>query len=400
MKFTKLSMAILAAAVLPVAANATLTVTPALLGYYNLDDSQDKQAAVYTNGTASEGFKINSDLYTSAAVGVELTPSTQFQVEYGVIDTHADNAAGTVTHDAQVRNVTGNFLIGTEQFTGYNPANKLKPYLLIGGGETTVKIKDSETGDRVMRHKDTIGNVGIGARYEVNDVFAVRGEARGIYNFENKYWDSAALAGLEVSLGKRSGAKVEAPVVEPTEVVTEEVVEFVPITPVELDGDQDGDGVPDSRDACPNTPRNVAVDARGCPEQVQVQENLQLELRVFFDYDKSDIKPQYRQEVAKVAAAMREFPNSTAQIEGHASKDSARSNARYNQRLSEARANAVRSMLVSEFGVPAHRLSAVGYGFDRPVASNDTAEGRATNRRVIANIQGNRVQTQTVERQR
>ena len=81
MKFTKLSMAILAASVLPVVANATVTVTPALLGYYNLDDTQDKQAAVYTNSNASEGFKINSDLYASAAVGVELTPSTQFQVE-------------------------------------------------------------------------------------------------------------------------------------------------------------------------------------------------------------------------------------------------------------------------------------------------------------------------------
>lgn len=207
MKFTKLSMAILAASVLPVVANATVTVTPALLGYYNLDDTQDKQAAVYTNSNASEGFKINSDLYASAAVGVELTPSTQFQVEYGAIDTHADNTAGTVTHDAQVRNVTGNFLIGTEQFTGYNPANKLEPYLLIGGGETTAKIKDSETGERVMRHKDTIGNVGIGARYKVNDVFAVRGEARGIYNFENKWWDSAALAGLEFSLDKRSVLK-------------------------------------------------------------------------------------------------------------------------------------------------------------------------------------------------
>lgn len=92
---------------------------------------------------------------------------------------------------------------------------------------------------------------------------------------------------------------------------------------------------------------------------------------------------------------MREYPNATAAIEGHASKDSKRSNARYNQRLSEARANAVKSVLSNEFGIAPNRLSAVGYGFDRPVAPNDTAEGKAMNRRVYAVIQGNKVTTVT-----
>ena len=170
-------------------------------------------------------------------------------------------------------------------------------------------------------------------------------------------------------------------------------VQFLPIFPAEMDGDKDGDGVPDSMDACPNTPQGVQVDARGCPIPVIYQEHLQMELRVFFDYDKSIIKPQYREEVAKVAAQMREFPNASATIEGHASKESARSNARYNQRLSEARANAIRSMLISEFGVSPQRLYAVGYGFNQPIASNSTEEGRAANRRVIAVIHGDRTQT-------
>ena len=118
-----------------------------------------------------------------------------------------------------------------------------------------------------------------------------------------------------------------------------------------------------------------------------------MELRVFFDNDKSNIKAQYQPEIAKVAEKMREYPNSTARIEGHASKTGP--SARYNQRLSEARAVAVKSMLTNEFGIAPNRLSTVGYGYDRPIADNDTEEGRAMNRRVYAIITGDK--TMTVE---
>ena len=151
------------------------------------------------------------------------------------------------------------------------------------------------------------------------------------------------------------------------------------------------DGVPDNLDACPGTPRNLVVDARGCPRQVDIDDQLRMELRVFFDNDKSAIKPQYRSEIAKVAEKMREYPNATANIEGHASKTGP--SARYNQRLSEARANAVKSMLSNEFGIAPNRLTAVGYGYDRPIAPNNTEEGRAQNRRVYAVIQGNKTTT-------
>ena len=175
--------------------------------------------------------------------------------------------------------------------------------------------------------------------------------------------------------------------------VAPQVEPVAPVVIADMFIDSDGDGVPDHLDACPGTPPNTVVDARGCPVQVNLVEELRQELRVFFDRDKSVIRPQYREEVAKVAAQMREFPSATAVIEGHASRDSARSNARYNQRLSEARANAVKSMLSNEFGIAPNRLNAVGYGFNRPIAPNDTDEGRAMNRRVEAVITGTRTTT-------
>jgi len=68
-------------------------------------------------------------------------------------------------------------------------------------------------------------------------------------------------------------------------------------------------------------------------------------------------------------------------IEGHT--DSRGSDA-YNQPLSERRANAVRDELVNEYDIDASRVSTVGYGESRPVATNDTDEGRAQNRRIEA----------------
>lgn len=432
MKLNKIALAVLAT--VATAASAGVTVSPLLLGYQYQDKAADKQREVLRTGkqlnkagekvdvSTNGGVALKSDLWTGAALGLELTPSTQFQVEYGVTNTDAKASDASVKlnkanlFDAKQQTVSGNFLIGTEQFTGYNPNSNFKPYVLIGAGQQKTEVTNKVAyekasaadaggvgsvvaGTKVAKSKDTIGNVGLGARYLVNDALALRGEVRGVHNFDNKWWEGLALAGLEVTLGGRLAPAIP---VAPVAVVEPEPVAVVePVAPVIIESnvnkvtDSDLDGVPDHLDACPSTPRNVVVDARGCPVQLNVNEELRRELRVFFDRDKSIIKPQFREEVAKVAQDMREFPNAVAVIEGHASKDSNRSSARYNQRLSEARANAVKSMLSTEFGIAPNRLNAVGYGFDRPIAPNTTDEGRALNRRVIAVISGNR--TSTVE---
>lgn len=389
MKLNKIALAVLAT--VATAASAGVTVSPVLLGYHYNDEAKDDQRKVLSVG--NQAVYADSDLYTGAAIGIELTPSAQFQVEYGVSDSDALTEDKTKVGDVEQQTISGNFLIGT----GYNPNTKLKPYVLIGAGQSKIKVENNQ-GQEVSESKDTIGNIGLGARYLVNDALALRGEVRAIHNFDNKWWEGLALAGLEVTLGGRLApavpvAPVEQPVIE--QPVVEEVVPVAQIVEEDRVIDSDRDGVLDHLDACPGTPTNVVVDARGCPVQINVNEALRRELRVFFDRDKSAIKPQFREEVAKVAQEMQAFPNATAVIEGHASKDSNRSSAKYNQRLSEARANAVKLMLSNEFGIAPNRLNAVGYGFDHPIAPNTTEEGRALNRRVIAVISGNR--TSTVE---
>jgi OOP family OmpA-OmpF porin len=81
---------------------------------------------------------------------------------------------------------------------------------------------------------------------------------------------------------------------------------------------------------------------------------------------------------------MNQYPQTTTTVEGYT--DSVGSEA-YNQQLSQRRADAVRQVMVDEYGVAADRVSAVGEGESDPVASNDTAEGRALNRRVEASVE-------------
>ena len=386
MKLNKIALALFAITAAPLAANAGVTISPLLLGYHWTEDGEDQRDLLANYGDSAENYYVENGLYTGAALGIELTPSTQFQVEYGVSNTDAiSNRGAAYDSDAEQEMISGNFLIGFEEFSGYTD-NAFKPYALIGAGQSKLKIEDA-SGNMVSGTKDTIGNLGLGAMYRINDALSLRGEGRAIHNFDQNWWEGMALAGLEVVLGGHLAPTVAVPPMQ------EPLVDNAPIVVVESDLDSDGDGVPDSIDACPGTPMNVVVDERGCPVPVDITDELKMELRVFFDNDKSAIKNQYKPEIAKVAEKMREYPNSTARVEGHASKTGP--SARYNQRLSEARAVAVKSMLTNEFGIAPNRLSTVGYGYDQPIADNNTEEGRAMNRRVYAIITGDK--TMTVE---
>jgi OOP family OmpA-OmpF porin len=102
-------------------------------------------------------------------------------------------------------------------------------------------------------------------------------------------------------------------------------------------------------------------------------------LNVQFDFDQSVVKTEYSDEIQEVADFLREHPDTVAALEGHT--DSMGTD-EYNQSLSQRRVDAVRQALIDQFGIAANRVRAQGFGEARPVASNDTADGRAQNRRV------------------
>jgi len=100
---------------------------------------------------------------------------------------------------------------------------------------------------------------------------------------------------------------------------------------------------------------------------------------IYFDFDRATIKPESRSAIEDAAEILIQNPTIKVEIQGHT--DSVGSD-KYNQRLSEKRAQAVVDYLVKETGIDSRRLTAKGYGESRPVADNKTESGRALNRRV------------------
>jgi OmpA-OmpF porin, OOP family len=140
--------------------------------------------------------------------------------------------------------------------------------------------------------------------------------------------------------------------------------------------DSDGDGVPDGLDDCPNTLPGVAVDKRGCIDMAMFAQPMVL----YIDYDPGgfevDAKNKGRlQQLARVLAFVPDL-----KLEVNAYTDDIGTDAA-NQKLSEKRAYRVREFLVA-YGVSPDRIKAFGRGKTNYIASNQTADGRAKNRRV------------------
>jgi outer membrane protein OmpA-like peptidoglycan-associated protein len=153
-----------------------------------------------------------------------------------------------------------------------------------------------------------------------------------------------------------------------------------PARPVEAARDSDGDGVDDTRDKCPGTPAGVSADASGCPIVIPKMEGPRtVTLRgVTFMSGRDELSPSSLVVLDEVAKQLVAVPELKIEIAGHTDSKGTRIR---NIRLSLARAEAVRAYLVMQ-GVPAERLTARGYGPDKPVASNAGPNGRAMNRRV------------------
>ncbi len=150
-----------------------------------------------------------------------------------------------------------------------------------------------------------------------------------------------------------------------------------------MDGcpDRDGDFIPDPEDKCPDEPGPAQND--GCPVTgpvVQIEtERISLKDSIHFDTAKDTIKSESNSILDSIATLLRDHPElRKVRVEGHTDN---RGTAEYNKDLSRRRARAVVRALVGR-GIAADRLLSEGYGFDRPVADNRTALGRAKNRRV------------------
>ncbi|WP_404365452.1 OmpA family protein [Marinobacter sp.] len=296
-----------------------------------------------------------------------------------------------------------------------NPTETWNPYVSAGVGHMDF---DGDPGINTLgtNHDETRVNVGVGMRYNINERLSLRGDLREFHGVDESTWDTLATLGLSVAFGRK--VEKQAPEDSDTDGVPDSR-DQCPNTPVgrsvdsrgcELDSDNDGvvdgrdqcpgtkpgvkvnasgcevdsdnDGVLDSVDQCPNTPAGAKVDEFGCEGITETVETI--ELSVKFPTNSSVIGDRFDNEIREVADFMREHPETTVEIAGHTDS---RGEASYNQFLSQRRAEAVATRLTDVLGVDEDRVTAVGYGETEPAFTNETAAGRAQNRRVEARIQ-------------
>ncbi len=135
--------------------------------------------------------------------------------------------------------------------------------------------------------------------------------------------------------------------------------------------DTDGDGINDEEDKCPTVPG--VKEYRGCPAPKNFDA-----ANVLFASGKAILLNTGKTELNKFVAFLNENKEIKITIAGHTDNTGG---AVLNQKLSESRAKAVKDYMLSK-GIAIDRITSVGYGFDKPIADNDTPAGRAKNRRV------------------
>ncbi len=244
------------------------------------------------------------------------------------------------------------------------------PFVAFGLGDQELDI------DGAGSHNDTLLNIGVGLKRDLGKNFQFRGDFRNYNSLDNEYNELALTLGVGYRFGASSSpapAAAPAPAPQPVKEV-----------------DSDGDGVFDSKDQCPDTPKTHKVDEVGC--SLTLTETVSIELNITFDSAKALIKPEFESEVAKLAEFMDQYANTVVTVEGHTDSQGADA---YNQKLSQSRADSVKAMLITKYGIAADRVNAVGYGESKPVADNATADGREQNRRVVGAVSSSVTKTET-----
>jgi len=297
-----------------------------------------------------DGRKAEDDIGFGAALGKAISP--KWNVELGA-DSSGHRRAGV---DDRLRINT----IDLNALRVFKREDRINPYLIAGIGQIDTNAPSND--------KDIYGKAGLGLMADIakNTSKGTNLQLRGEMHMRKVFGDPD-LTDYVASLGLLYswGGSIAAPAAAAIAAIAPAVVKPV-------DGDDDRDGVPNSRDKCPNTPAGAKVDSDGC-------ECGDVVLRgVTFVTDSSEITPQGQLVLDSLVAGLQRRAGTKLEIRGHT--DSVGSDA-YNLALSQRRADSVKAYLVSK-GLNAADLSTIGLGEMQHIATNDTAEGREQNRRV------------------
>ena len=266
------------------------------------------------------------------------------------------------------------------------------PYVLMGLGyqhnQEQYLQNNSPVSPMQRKDGDLAAKLGLGLQTTFAHRVAVRAEVayRGTYDKKSQrmptgiapasdvkwFGDALASIGVVIPLGDLPAAAPPPPPPPPA-------------APSCADRDDDGDGVNNCDDKCPNSQPGQTVGPDGCPVQVSI------DLKgVNFGFNRSSLNGESKSILNQAVEILKKYPDIRVEVAGNTDS---KGKAAYNQRLSERRARVVYDYLVSN-GIQASRLiGPVGYGSTRPIAPNtlpnhkDNPEGRAKNRRTELNVQ-------------
>ena len=265
----------------------------------------------------------------------------------------------------------------------------VQPFATLGAGGIATAIRNN--GIEESEDIKPFAAVGVGAILPVNSKLQLRADVRYRVTFDDEFVAGEdQFEDVEVGLGLNIpfGGSEEVVETKPAEVVVadadndgvEDGLDSCPDTAAGLSVDEtgcerdtDNDGIYDRFDQCPGTETNKPVDGNGCVVETVIRLN-----GVQFELNSSVLKKGTVAALNDAVQTLRNNPSVAVEVAGHTDSSG---EAKYNQWLSQRRAEAVRTYLMNK-GIDGERITAVGYGESQPEFDNATREGRKANRRV------------------
>jgi OOP family OmpA-OmpF porin len=353
---------------------------------------------------------LNLDDTTAPSIGLQYLFGNNFAIEANYSESEVDFENSTNDFDWKHTRIDAFY-----NFTGLN--DKMVPYLVAGAGEAVNELDDGSKED------ETLLNAGAGVKFLLDRGFSIIADLRAVNSIDQE--KTSGLASLAFSytmdLGTKKstegdfdlGQTEEKPTVQDADqdgiadandsCLTTPIGVAIDDSGCALDGDNDG--IADYRDECAQTPADASVDGLGCPVDSdgdgiadyqdkcpssaastlidEVGCELKVSENISFPLNSASLETNALPKVEEIATFLKRYQDTIAIIEGHSD---ASGEAAYNEKLSELRAAQVKQILVDQFNINPDRLRTESYGESRPIANNDTREGRQENRRVTAKI--------------
>ncbi|KZN13878.1 OmpA family protein [Marinomonas sp. TW1] len=346
------------------------TITPSI-GHYDMDNDRDEE----------------NDTAYSLGLGYQF--DNPWAVEFVYLNADTESAQTGNKVDVDQYRLDG--LYHLPNVSRYN----LTPYLAAGVGTTDF----STNADNNVEI-----NAGGGLKYAINDSLALRADFRLVNDVEDHHVDKVSSIGLQMTFGHKGNHEASQEMDfqpidydENVDQATDEMADTTPANepetiteieqPVITEDNPPMENTVEQEEPLPEPPVTADGTEPSLSEQAAVvAAQPPIKLNIQFASNQTQVPQKFYPEVEKLATFLMENPNTTVVIEGHTDDTGAAS---YNQKVSEERANAIADVLVEIFGIPENRVSAIGYGEDKPLFDNDSAEHRQANRRVVAVISDN-----------